>query len=76
MKALGLVMRLWLEPGVVLLAEVTGFFRVVGPEPVTIVAFTSDGYVTWTNKPTNAVFTVQTTASLPAGSASELRKLG
>ena len=43
-------MRLWLEPGVVLLGEVTGFYRVVGPEPVTIVAFTSDGYVTWTRK--------------------------
>jgi formylglycine-generating enzyme required for sulfatase activity len=60
-------MLLCLAPGVVLLAEVAGFYRVVGPEPVTVSSFTSDGYVTWTNTPTNAVFTVQTAASLPAG---------
>jgi formylglycine-generating enzyme required for sulfatase activity len=68
MKTLGAIMLLCLAPGVVSLAEVTGFYRVVGPEPVTIVAFTSDGYITWTNTPTNLVFTVQTTASLPGGS--------
>ena len=40
------------------------FFRVVGPVPVTITAFSADGNISWTNEPTNATFTVQTSTSL------------
>ncbi len=45
-------------------AEEARFFRITGPVVSTITAFSADGYVTWTNAPTNATFTVQTTASL------------
>jgi len=45
-------------------AEEARFFRVVGPVPSTITAFTADGYITWTNELTNATFTVQTAQSL------------
>jgi formylglycine-generating enzyme len=40
------------------------FFRIVGPVPTTITALSVDGYLTWTNSPTNATFTIQTTRSL------------
>lgn len=40
------------------------FFRVAGPVATTITSFTADGYVTWTNAPTNATFTVQTATAL------------
>jgi len=40
------------------------FFRIAGPVPVTITACSADGYVTWTNTPTNATITVQTARSL------------
>jgi formylglycine-generating enzyme required for sulfatase activity len=40
------------------------FFRVVGPVATTITAFRPDGIMVWTNAPTNATFTVQTTSSL------------
>jgi formylglycine-generating enzyme required for sulfatase activity len=42
----------------------TKFFRLSGPVATTITAFTADGYITWTNAPTNATFTVQTATSL------------
>lgn len=45
-------------------AQETRFFRVAGPVAVTITDFTQDGTVTWTNTPTNATFTVQTTTNL------------
>ncbi len=45
-------------------AEEARFFRVAGPVTSTITAFSADGYVTWTNTPTNATFTVQTAVSL------------
>jgi formylglycine-generating enzyme required for sulfatase activity len=40
------------------------FFRTAGPVASTITAFRADGYVTWTNAPTNATFTVQTAQAL------------
>jgi len=45
-------------------AEEARFFRLFGPVASTITVLRSDGYVTWTNVPTNAIFTVQTAASL------------
>ena len=45
-------------------AEVARFFRITGPVVTTITTFSGDGYVTWTNAPTNATFTVQTALSL------------
>src|SRR5208282_3167051 len=45
-------------------AQGTRFFRIAGPVATTITALTADGYVTWTNVPTNATFTVQTATSL------------
>jgi len=45
-------------------AEEARFFRITGPMASTITAFSADGYVTWTNAPTNATFTVQTASSL------------
>lgn len=45
-------------------AQETRFFRVAGPVAVMITDFTQDGTVTWTNTPTNATFTVQTTTNL------------
>lgn len=46
-----------------LTAQDTRFFRVAGPVPVTITSLNANGFVTWTNTPTNATFTVQTTTS-------------
>jgi len=43
------------------------FFRIAGPVATTITGLSVDGYITWTNSPTNATFTIQTTQSLPAG---------
>ncbi len=40
------------------------FFRIAGPVAVTLTATSPDGYVTWTNTPTNTTFTVQTASSL------------
>jgi len=45
-------------------AEEGRFFRIAGPVATTFTAFSADGYVTWTNAPTNATFTVQTASSL------------
>jgi len=45
-------------------AEEARFFRIVGPVAMTITALGADCYLTWTNTPTNATFTVQTTSSL------------
>ena len=45
-------------------ADTARFFRITGPVPATITGFTADGYLTWTNLPTNATFTVQSTPSL------------
>ncbi len=39
-------------------------FRIAGPVATTIIGLSADGYITWTNSPTNATFTIQTTASL------------
>jgi len=47
-----------------LAAQDARYFRVVGPVRTTIASITADGSITWTNTPTNATFTVQTTASL------------
>lgn len=46
-----------------LIAQEARFFRVGGPVPVTFTALGANGFVTWTNAPTNATFTVQTTTS-------------
>ena len=46
------------------LAQDARFFRIAGPVATTITAFSADGYVAWTNAPTNATFTVQTAVSL------------
>jgi sulfatase modifying factor 1 len=45
-------------------AEEARFFRLAGPVASTITAFSADGYVTWTNAPTNTTFTVQTAQAL------------
>ena len=45
-------------------AQEARFFRVVGPVAANITAFSADGYMTWTNEPTNATFTVQMATSL------------
>jgi sulfatase modifying factor 1 len=50
-----------------LAAQDTRYFRVAGPVPVTLTAVTPEGWVTWTNAPTNATFTVQTATDLAAG---------
>lgn len=39
------------------------FFRVSGPVPSSIIAATADGYVTWTNVATDAVFILEATRS-------------
>jgi len=49
-------------------AQGARFFQMAGPVASTITAFSADGYVTWTNAPTNATFTVQTVTSLPGRS--------
>ena len=49
-----------------LIAQEARFFRVAGPVPVTITTLTADGFIIWTNTPTNAIFTVQT-ATVPLG---------
>ena len=41
------------------------FFRIAGPVATKITALSTNGYITWTNSPTNATFTVQTAQSLP-----------
>jgi formylglycine-generating enzyme required for sulfatase activity len=71
MKIVSLAVRI----GLSVLTLVTGvaakdahFFRIVGPVPTTITALGADGYVTWTNVPTNATFTVQTATSLMSAS--------
>ena len=43
------------------------FFRISGPSTSIITVFNADGFVTWTNSQTSAVFTVQTATS-PFGS--------
>jgi formylglycine-generating enzyme len=54
---------LWLlVPRIV--ADEARFFRVVGPSATTITAFTSDGYITWTNAQPGTNYTVQTARSL------------
>src|ERR1035437_3535918 len=45
-------------------AQEARFFQMAGPVASTITAFSADGYVTWTNAPANATFTVQTASSL------------
>jgi len=59
---LALLLTLTLLP--LVRAEEARFFRVVGPVASIITAFSANGYVTWTNEPTNATFTVQTAVSL------------
>ncbi|MCO5051391.1 MAG: formylglycine-generating enzyme family protein [Verrucomicrobiae bacterium] len=48
-------------------AQEMRFFRVAGPVAVTITGISAEGFVTWTNVPTNATFTVQTATDLAAG---------
>jgi formylglycine-generating enzyme required for sulfatase activity len=45
-------------------AQEARFFRIAGPVRATITAVTAEGWVTWTNDPTNATFTVQTATLL------------
>ena len=40
------------------------FFRVTGRVPLTFIRFSPDGYVTWTNAPTDVGFTIETASSL------------
>jgi formylglycine-generating enzyme required for sulfatase activity len=44
------------------------FFRVSGPVTSIITDFTANGYIVWSNAPTNGTFAIQTTKSLPDGS--------
>ncbi len=43
------------------------YFRIVGPVPTAITDVSADGIVTWTNQPTNAVFTLKSARTLDAG---------
>jgi formylglycine-generating enzyme required for sulfatase activity len=64
MKTLKLALLLALTLTPLLHAEEARFYRIAGPVATTITALSADGYVTWTNTPTNATFTVQTASSL------------
>jgi formylglycine-generating enzyme required for sulfatase activity len=64
MKTLRLALLLTLTLPLSMRANDARFFRISGPVASTITGFSADGYVTWTNAPTNAFFTVQTTSSL------------
>jgi len=56
---------LWLVvPGAV--AGEAKFFRIVGPTATTITAFSSDGYITWTNAQVGTNYRVQIAQSLSA----------
>ena len=59
---LGLILALTLAQST--RAQEARFFRISGPVANTITAFTADGYIIWSNAPTNATFTVQTATSL------------
>ena len=61
MKALKLALLLVFTLQPPLRAEEARFFRLAGPVTITITAFGANGYVTWTNAPTNTIFTVQVT---------------
>ncbi len=64
MKTMTLVLLLAIAFPATSRAQEARFFRVVGPVATTITAFSADGYMTWTNEPTNATFTVQMATSL------------
>ena len=64
MKPITMVVLLSLAIAVTLQGEESRFFRVTGPVLTTITRFSADGYVTWTNEPTNGTFTIQTATSL------------
>ena len=49
-------------------SDAASFFRIVGPVPTSIVSSSTSGYITWTNEPTNALFTIQTSDSLSPNS--------
>jgi sulfatase modifying factor 1 len=66
MKTIRIAMLLTFTALLTSRGEDARFFRIAGPVPTAITAFSADGYVTWTNTLTNATFTVQT-ASLPFG---------
>jgi formylglycine-generating enzyme required for sulfatase activity len=58
---------LWaLSPHV--LADDSGFFRIVGPTAVQITALTPDGYLTWTNAGNTGTYTIQKACQLGASS--------
>lgn len=59
---------LWAAQVAPAFAQAARFFRIAGPVPTTITRVTTDGTVTWTNQPTNATFTVQTTMVLSGAS--------
>ena len=61
MKALKLALLLVFPLQPPIGAEEARFFRVAGPVTSAITTFGVDGYVTWTNAPTNTLFTVQVT---------------
>jgi sulfatase modifying factor 1 len=46
-------------------AQTAQFFRIVGPAPVTILAFRADGMLVWSNALPGTNYTVQTVSSLP-----------
>jgi formylglycine-generating enzyme len=66
MKATSKVVRIVLGAIALGTVAVQGaqFFRIVGPAATKITALSVDGYLTWTNAPTNATFIVQTARSL------------
>ena len=48
-------------------AQEARFFRVSGPVASAITSFSAQGFLTWTNAPTNATFLIQTATSLSGG---------
>ena len=64
MKTLRIAMALTFAALLTSRGEDARFFRIAGPVATAITSFSADGYVTWTNTPTNATFTVQTASSL------------
>lgn len=49
-------------------AQDARFYRVAGPVPTQITELRSDGWITWMNSPTNAVFRIESRTSLESQS--------
>ena len=64
MKKLILAWVGWLAWPVLLSAQDAAFFRITAPVPTQITGFGTNGFISWTNAPTNTTFTIQIARSL------------